>query len=200
MDRSPIAVFMLAMLLWAPGCVTHEVADDYGQYLTNQDGTVKLPETGLTAVYSLTPATFEHRLEFKSATTGLANTWAVEFGKMLQATLQSQDVRRAFAELSPAPAADGADTVKLTFDLENYHFEDSRAKIELAVAVSGGGVAPFRNAYRAEGASQGGKMFWGGAFAMRNAIHQSTKLAMDEILAEFLNDLWAQTQAHTATP
>ena len=189
---------MLAMTLWAPGCVTHEVAENYGQYLTNQDGTVQLPETGLIAVYSLAPATLDHRLEFKSATTGLANTWAVEFGKMLQATLQSQDVRRAFAELNPAPAAHGSDTLELAFELENYRFEDTRAKIDLAVTVSGGGSELFRNVYRAEGVSQGGKMFWGGAFAMRNAIHQSTKLAMDEILAEFLNDLWAQTQAHTA--
>lgn len=186
---------MLAVILWAPGCVTHEVADSYGQYLTNQDDTVKLPQTGLTAVYSLAPATVEHRLEFKSATTGLAHTWAVEFGKMLMDTLQAQEVRRAFASLDPAPAADGSDILELAFDLENYRFEDMRAKIDLAIAVSGGGEELFRNVYRAEGASQGGKMFWGGAFAMRNAIHQSTKLAMDEILAEFLNDLWAQTQS-----
>ena len=31
-------------------------------------------------------------------------------------------------------------------------------------------------------------MFWGGSFAMKNAIQQSTKLALDDILLEFIQD------------
>ena len=51
-----------------------------------------------------------------------------------------------------------------------------------------GGQALFSKAYQVEGQSQGGKMFWGGPFAMKNAIQQSTKLALDEILRDFIAD------------
>ena len=32
-------------------------------------------------------------------------------------------------------------------------------------------------------------MFWGGAFAQKNAVQQSTKLAIDEILRQLIADL-----------
>lgn len=35
-------------------------------------------------------------------------------------------------------------------------------------------------------------MFWGGAFGMKNAIQQSTKSAIDQILIELINDLKSQ--------
>ena len=35
-------------------------------------------------------------------------------------------------------------------------------------------------------------MFWAGAFGMKNAVQQSTKLALDEIIASFLADLKTQ--------
>jgi hypothetical protein len=32
-------------------------------------------------------------------------------------------------------------------------------------------------------------MFWGGVFAMKNATQQSTKLALDKILGDFIQDI-----------
>lgn len=32
-------------------------------------------------------------------------------------------------------------------------------------------------------------MFWGGVFAQKNAVQQSTKLALDEILRQLIADL-----------
>jgi hypothetical protein len=52
-----------------------------------------------------------------------------------------------------------------------------------------GGQDVFTKVYDASGETQGGKMFWGGAFAMKNAIQQSTKLAMDDILRALIADL-----------
>jgi len=37
-------------------------------------------------------------------------------------------------------------------------------------------------------------MFWGGAFAQRNAVQQSTKHALDEILRQLITDLNAQAE------
>ena len=39
-------------------------------------------------------------------------------------------------------------------------------------------------------------MFWGGAFAMKNAVQQSTKLAIDNILRQLIADLNANA-AHS---
>jgi hypothetical protein len=58
----------------------------------------------------------------------------------------------------------------------------------------------FEKIYQADGATQGGKMFWGGAFAMKNAVQQSSKLAIDSILRQLINDLNAQSSTHAAAP
>jgi hypothetical protein len=36
-------------------------------------------------------------------------------------------------------------------------------------------------------------MFFGGAFGMKNAVQQSTKAAMDNIMGQFIRDLNAST-------
>ena len=41
----------------------------------------------------------------------------------------------------------------------------------------------------ASGNTQGAKMFFGGAFGMKNAVQQSTKAAMDTIMGQFIRDL-----------
>jgi len=62
------------------------------------------------------------------------------------------------------------------------------------------GTILFENHYEATGRSQGGKMFWGGAFGMKNAIQQSTKLALDSILSRFMSDLRDQKLAVLMIP
>ena len=44
----------------------------------------------------------------------------------------------------------------------------------------------FDKSYRGEGDTQGGKMFWGGAFAMKSAIRQSSFEADRSALQERL--------------
>ena len=36
-------------------------------------------------------------------------------------------------------------------------------------------------------------MFWAGPFGMKNAVQQSTKMALDEIIVSFLADVKAQS-------
>jgi len=179
------------LLLAATACtIEHKVADDYAQYLENNEGQRTFAATGLRAAYTLTEDTDQHRLEFRSWMAGYANLWIVEFGKILDATLQSEDVRAAFAELERADPSAAADL--LTFSVEDYVFEDTSAQVTLHVSFTSDGASVLDQSYTARGKSQGGKMFWGGAFAMKNAIQQSTKLAMDDILAELTDDLAAR--------
>lgn len=41
----------------------------------------------------------------------------------------------------------------------------------------------------ASGNTQGAKMFFGGAFGMKNAVQQSTKAPMDIIMGQFIRNL-----------
>ncbi len=53
-----------------------------------------------------------------------------------------------------------------------YTFEDLGAHIELSISVKNAAGDVFKKSYRADGKTQGGKMFWAGPFGMRNAVQQ----------------------------
>jgi hypothetical protein len=192
--RLVFATVSLILALLSSGCsINHVVKDDYPQYLQNNVGTSKLPSTTLDARYELTPATASHKYEFRSAMAGYANNWVVEFGQMLEATLQSKDVQGAFRKLEKR--GPGEAPVLLVFDLVSYTFSDFGATVELKVTVQRPGAAPLVKTYKQAGVTQGGKMFWGGVFGMKNAIQQSTKDAVDKLLAAFITDLNALPEA-----
>ena len=182
--KLPIFILVLATSACS---IPHRPAEDYEQYLINNDEKSNFPTTDLEVDYVLTPNTVEHHLEFRSATVGYANVWIVEFGDMLETTLQSEDVQEAFSRLTRQPEGNSADNL-ITFDLVDYQFVDYGAHIILEISVDENGTEIFRRKYDEDGKTQGGKMFWGGVFAMKNAIQQSTKLAVDEIITDFIND------------
>jgi len=178
---------IMALASSIAGCsINHFVKDDYPQYLQNNVGASKLPSTPLEARYEITRATADHKYEFRSATVGYANNWVVEFGQMLEATLQSKDVQGAFRKLEQR--GPGAPSL-LVFDLVNYSFSDFGAHVELKVTIQRASGPAFVKTYRQDGITQGGKMFWAGAFGMKNAIQQSTKNAVDKILVALITDL-----------
>jgi hypothetical protein len=166
---------------------------DYPQYLVNSRGESQLPTTRAASAYALTPQTAAHHYEFRAAMVGYAHVWVVEFGKVLDDTLQSEDVQKAFGQLTKAngPEGDGV----LLFDLQSYTFSDLGAHVTLKVSMKRNGQPWFEKTYTASGETQGGKMFWGGPFAMKNAVQQSTKIAVDQILRQLITDLNAAEPA-----
>jgi len=172
------------------GCtIPHFVAADYPRYLSNNYGASKLPTTKAAFQYSMTPNTEHHKYEFRSATVGYANLWVVEIGKMLEKTLQSKDIQEAFGKLEKSSARNKTGADLIVFDLASYAFVDYGAHITLRISLTSGGKEILAKTYDAEGKTQGKKMFWGGVFGMKNAIQQSTKLALDEILRSFIHDI-----------
>lgn len=202
MARHTISFALAAAVLSTclAGCsINHVVKDDYPQYLQNNVDAGKLPRTPLEARYEITPSTAVHKYEFRSVMTGYANNWIVEFGQMLDATLQSKDVQGAFKRLERRGS--GGEQALMTFDLVSYVFTDFGATVELKVTVQrAGGGAPLVKTYRQSGVTQGGKMFWAGVFGMKNAIQQSTKDAVDKILAALIVDLNALPEAGGSRP
>jgi len=182
-------VALAALVALVSGCsIKHEVVKDYPQYLVNNQGESKLPTTKAASEYSIAPSTQSHHYEFRSVTTGYANLWMVDFGKLLDTTLQSEDVQKAFGRLSKSSDGQAEDGL-LLFELQSFTFAEQGAHVSLKVTYRRGTEEVFSKVYAADGEAQGGKMFWGGAFAMKNAIQQSTKLAVDEILRELIADL-----------
>ena len=183
-------IFFIGVALFACSCtIRHPVAEDYPQYLAKNGGSANLPRTDGASLYFITPNTERFSYEFRAFTTGAANLWVVEFGKMLDDTLTSPEVQEAFGSLKKTSEATGELGKTLIFDLQQYTFQDYGAHISLKVTLMPSGQAPFEKIYTQDGKSQGGKMFWGGAFAQKNAVQQSTKLALDEILRDLLADL-----------
>lgn len=171
------------------GCtIKHPVAKDYSQYLANNKGSATLPKSAIEADYEIAASTEAHRYEFRAATVGYAHLWIVEFGQILDATLKSDDVQASFGKLAKANNNAVASTGLLRFNLENYEFKNHMAHVTLNISLEQNGKVVLNKTYHATGKSQGGKMFFGGPFAMKNATQQSTKFAIDEILSEFIND------------
>ena len=188
MKMRMLLVALLGVVVLASGCsIKHPIAADYGRYLTNNEGQSSLPRTSLQAEYQIDSATANHHYEFRAASAGAAHVWIVEFGKILKEHLDSRDVQASFGSLTPSVGSMGGNLI--TFTLNRYEFKDFQAYVTMAAALSQDGREVFRNTYNVTGKSQGGKVFMGGAFAMKNAVQQSTKMAIDDILTQFIGEI-----------
>lgn len=189
------SIFLVTLIiLCTSACsIRHVIEQDYPQYLVKNTGAANLPNTGKASEYFLTSNTQKHSYEFRAVATGYANLWIVEFGKMLDDTLISTDVQKAFGALQKVSDVSGESRGLLIFDLQSYTFEDFGAHISLNISLSRLGQVVFSKTYKQDGKTQGGKMFWAGAFGQKNAVQQSTKLALDEILRQLIADLNAIT-------
>lgn len=185
------ATFLISVIvLGTSACTIHHVIEkDYPQYLANNTGASKLPKTDKASKYVLTPNTEQHSYEFRAAASGLANLWIVEFGKMLDDTLMSTDVQKAFGTLQKVSSTSSNSESLLIFDLQSYTFKNYGAHLSLKVSLSRSGQVVFSKTYKQDGKAQVGKMLAGGVFAQKNAVQQSTKLALDEILRQMISDL-----------
>lgn len=169
--------------------ISHHVHEDYPEYLENNTGESKLPHSSGNYNYTATSETEQHRYEFRSAMVGYGNLWIVEFGKILDQTIKSKDVQKAFGKLEKQTNGDTNNDSLLIFDLINYTFNDFGAHVKLQITLKESGVEQFEKTYQADGKTQGAKMFWAGVFGMKNAIQQSTKHALDDIFKRLINDI-----------
>jgi len=192
------AIVSVLLVLTAGCSIPHHVAADYPQYLANNVGASHLPQVKAGDQYYLPPETQNHSYEYRSALAGYAKVWIFEFGKVLDATMQSTDVVEAFGSITKANDRTHAGGNTIVFELQRYDFEEHGAHVGLVISVVGADGEIFKKSYHADGESQGGKMFWAGAFGMKNAMQQSTKLALDSILNEFIGDFKASEAARAA--
>lgn len=177
---------LLLLSLFLSSCA-HVVTDDYDRYLNNNKGT-PFPPAKYSAEYTIDPTTKTHEYKFNSAMAGAANSWIVKFGDLLEKTMQSEDVQKAFGGIKESGATPTPGKRQIKFMLVDYQFRDKKAFVKMLISVRKDEKNVFEKSYSQEGNSQGGKMFWAGAAGMKNAVHQSTKAALDKILTAFISD------------
>lgn len=185
MKAMPAAFAMLALL--AAGCahqVTFEKPEAY---------TVATPRHAASVTAVIDAQTLSNKVEVRSFMTGIAHTWEAQPGDMLKQVadieLPQMFARYDFANAYREPTP-GSGAFVLELAVPSYRFEDFQAKVSVSAAAYGPGRKPFlQKTYTAEGESQGGKMFWAGAFGMKSAIRQSSLDAYKKVFARLREDL-----------
>ena len=120
---------------------------------------------------------------------GWANSWVIELGGVLDDTMTSEAMVNAIGTVKKTDKDSKAAKRLLVLNLDHYDFSGMQAHVELTAEVKSRGKRIFKKSYTKKGKSQGGKMFWGGAAAMKNAVQQSTKSALDQVFAELITDV-----------
>lgn len=174
------------VLLLSTGCFYNIRFEDIG-YSIEQ----KKFDAGLVAV--ITPQTVAQGKQIQSLMAGPAYTWEARPGEML---LQIAEVEfpqmfqyyRTAIEYQEPKEGDKRLIVELL--AQHYDFSDFHATVVVqAKTYHPGHVLIFDKSYREEGDTQGGKMFWGGPFAMKSAIRQSSFDAYKKVFAKLRTDL-----------
>ena len=191
--RQIFSITTLVIIALTTGCsINHPVAKDYDQHLVKYGAETTLPQSEMDAEYSIGNKTKDHNYQFRAATVGYAHIWIVEFGKILDKTINSEYVQSAFGRLDKGEGTNGN---LVEFELESFEFKDYRAYTALNIKVVNSGDEIFNKTYRSEGGSQGGQMWGAGPFGMKNATLKSTKQSIDKILEQFINDINSQKLA-----
>jgi hypothetical protein len=180
-------VILMSLAGGATGCITHPVTFQNASYAT---GAGHHPAS---VVAVIDQETLTRKVRIKSWMTGIANNWEAEPGDMLKqvADIELPQMFSAyeFSVRDRAPPGSGPGIV-LALSIPSYDFADFHATIMVNAVTKGrDGQLLFEKSYRAEGATQGGKMFWGGAFGMKSAIRQSSLDAYKQIFTQMRGDL-----------
>jgi hypothetical protein len=119
------------------------------------------------------------------------HVWHIPIGEAVHQYAASyfKEAFDGFEEVSTPVARQG---VLITITELEYHMENWRASATIDFLVEDAeGKQVFSKSYTSRGPSAWGRVFAGGVFAMRSAIHSSTDFVLDEIFTAFVADLKA---------
>ena len=140
-------------------------------------------------------ATLNNRVSIRSFMTGISHSWDAEPGVMLKqvADIELPQMFDDYRYASSKSQIDMKnDPIILEMTVPNYTFADFRATVTVrTVGSTASNQKLFDQSYTETGISQGGKMFWGGAFAMKSAMRQSSVDAFKKIFVRIRQELEA---------
>jgi hypothetical protein len=173
-----------AILVLSAGCAHKITFDSPPEYA------VSTGKQGIKVIAVIDRATLEHEVKIRSFMTGIAHSWNAQPGDMLRqvADIELPQMFASYKMSEVHRELPGALTLVLT--VPSYTFEDFRASVTVQATAYGEGKRNLlQRTYSAEGDTQGAKMFWGGAFAMKSAIRQSSFDAFKQVFAQMRPDL-----------
>jgi len=179
------SLVLFVVCAWCTSCINHSISF--------QDLDYSIEEQQREASLSLIiDDELEREIRIKSAMTGLAHNWNARPVTMMK-QVADIEMPQMFKHYEVVATPDG-DTKEKRIDLwiaiSDYTFANHKATITLsAIAKAPDGTSLFESWYTESGETQGGKMFWGGAFAMKSAMRQSSLAALQAIFARLRADL-----------
>jgi len=181
-------LFIICILIFASfllvSCV-HNISNGFDIYL--KEHPTNLSKIDIPVSYSIDPNTKKMIYSFRCFSTGITNKWIIKVGDMLKDYLEIRGPQ-IFKKFVPYNK-DSSISIHIDFAITNYAFKDFRAYVGMKIAVYKNNKLLFSKNYNAIGIREGERIFWGGAYAQRYAVHQSTQSAFDSIMTQFLNDL-----------
>jgi len=184
--RLRLFLILLPSSLGLIGC-HHQIAFEDIAY------TIESPKQETAIWVVIDQNTLNQLVPIRSFMTGFAHSWEAKPGEMLKQVadvefpqmFSSYELSQVENELS---SEGGPLTLILT--VPQYTFADFHALVTVrAKAYLKKDVILLEKAYTKDGIRQGGKMFWGGAFAMQSAMRQSSFDAYKKVFAELRSDL-----------
>jgi hypothetical protein len=178
---------VMALAVLATGCISHPVTFQDAKYVTDAH------KNNASIVAVIDQNTLSKKVTIHSFTTGIGNNWDALPGDMLKQVadieLPQMFGEYQFSTKDPAPSGSGPGVV-LALTLPDYKFANYHAYITVnAVCKARDGHLLFEKSYQQEGNAQAGKMVFGGAFAMKSAVRQSSLQAYRQIFTELRGDM-----------
>lgn len=174
---------VVLLIVLATGCA-HQVAFQDVDYAVDTDQRSE----PLVAVISEEERT--RVVPIRSFMTGIAQSWEAEPGEML-AQVAEIELPQMFERFRIAQAVStDAGVLHLHLSVPEYAFEDFKAKLSVrARLMDETGQSLLDEVYHAEGPGRGGRMFVGGAFAMKSAMRTSSLEAYKKVFEALRIDL-----------
>lgn len=184
-----LGITVMLFAAFAVGGCAHNVAFQDAHYQINSQ------RYSQPVVAIIDDATLNNRASIRSFMTGIAHSWEAEPGLMLK-QVADIELPQMFVDYQYASSRGRIDLKNNPLVLEmavpSYTFSDFRATVTVrTVASTASNQKLFDRSYTDTGLSQGGKMFWGGAFAMKSAMRQSSIDAYKKIFVRMRQDLEA---------
>lgn len=184
--KNQSAIFLFVYFVMLSGC-THLISFDNVNYSILKEQ----KDAGVIVV--IDQFTLGKRVNIKSFMTGIAHNWNAMPGQMLKqvADIELPQLFKHY-ELSQeyGEPKKGRSRLTLVMTIPRYDFSNFQASFTVrAIAYGHDKKVLFDKEYLEVGISQGGKMFWGGAFAMKSAIRQSSLDALKKIFISLRSDL-----------
>jgi hypothetical protein len=119
--------------------------------------------------------------DVRSVASGAANRWRILVGEALV----------QYAEAYLGPVFPQGDEVSISVAIESFDVRDFEAHIDARFTVSREDETVFDKRYHANGKGYFARTAWGGAFAMKSSMRNTTDEALRSLFEQFLSDVHA---------